>query len=85
MEAQVVFDKKGKVVAMLHLPSKFSFEQTAGRAPMAVLEAQSGQQVATLRIPPEMEHFNPAQLHASVQVDVSGDSARLVARKERKR
>jgi len=84
MEAQVIFDKKGKVVAMLHLPSRFSFEQTAGRAPMPALRPQPGQHLETLRIPTEMEHLNPVQLHNSIEVELSGGSPRLVARKKRK-
>jgi len=83
MKAQVLFDKKGKVIGVLHLLSEFSLQQGPNRQPMFVLIPGPGQQQATLRIPPELESLSPVELHASVKVEMSGESPRLVAREKR--
>lgn len=76
MKAQVLFDKNGKIIGMLHLPA----EPSSGKQPVATLRPQAGQQLATFDIPAEFHHLKPAQLHASLHVEHGGGSPRLVGK-----
>jgi hypothetical protein len=77
MKAQVLFDNAGKIIGMLHLLS----EENSRKGPVATLSPQAGQNLATLNIPAELHHLKPIELHASLRVDLSGGSPRLVHRK----
>jgi hypothetical protein len=76
MKAQVLFDKNGKIIGMLHLPS----EPVSGKQPVATLRPQTGQMLATLEIPTEFHHLKPAQLHASLHVEHSQGTPRLAGK-----
>jgi hypothetical protein len=76
MKAQVLFDKDGNIIGMLHLPS----QPSSAKHPVATLRPQTGQQLATLDIPAEFHHLKPAQLHASLHVEHSEGTPRLVGR-----
>jgi hypothetical protein len=76
MRVQVLFDEAGKVKATYHLRA----ENNAKKYPVASLRPQEGEHVATVEIPKELEHLKPNALHASVRVDRSGATPRLVAK-----
>lgn len=83
MKAQVLYDKTGKVIAILHSTSAFE-QNPAARQPQAFIKAREGQHLAILRIPEELEELTPKELHASVHVETTGGSPRLVPARAKK-
>lgn len=74
MHVQVLFDAKGKVLALFH---------PAGRAdgPLLEFHPARGQRAALLQVPAELVSLEPRQLHLAVSVKVHKDGPRLVASK----
>ena len=80
MKVQVLFDKAGKVHAMLH-PSanERTTEANLSKMPRAIFRPREGQHSATLDVPTQLRQLGPGELHASVRVEFSKDSPRLAA------
>lgn len=76
MKVQALYNKAGKVIAMLH--STPILDQNPAARPQVFLKAREGQQLAILRVPEELEELTPKELHASVRVETSGGPPRLV-------
>ena len=73
MKILALFDKGGKIQAILHPPTKRN-------APVIRFQPQVGQRAAELEGPAELEKLKPKELHESVRVDMSSGSPRLVTR-----
>jgi hypothetical protein len=75
MRAHVLFDDGGEIIAMMQLPEKRVHGQ-----PDFGFVADTGEQVATLEIPNELEVMNARQIHLASRVDLSQGAPRLVAK-----
>ena len=70
MRVQVLFDAKGKVLALFHPAGETD-------APRLEFHPARGQRVALLQVPADLVSLEPRQLHLAVSVKLRKDGPRL--------
>jgi len=74
MHVHVLFDAKGKVLALFHPAGETD-------APRLEFHPARGQRVALLQVPADLESLEPRQFHLAVSVKLHKDGPRLVSSK----
>jgi hypothetical protein len=79
MKACVLFDRTGRIVAMMYVSGEPEKVTACREQPGFGFVAEPGKRVALLDIPAEFRKLNSRQLQAATKVDLSQETLRLIA------